>query len=84
MSMDIIFAIIITAITCSFLLFMFLTWLIGGVIESRKTHRPTSCCLGYHKPIGKIGFDGCSATCTCKKCGDKLLQDSQGNWFSAE
>ena len=33
---------------------------------------------------GKIGFDGCSFTSTCSKCGKKVLQDSQGNWFSIE
>ena len=28
-----------------------------------------------------VGFDGCSLTATCSKCGKKVLQDSQGNWF---
>jgi len=37
--------------------------------------------LGWHSPDLKIGFDGCSFTSTCKHCGKKILQDSQGNWF---
>ena len=38
--------------------------------------------LDWHKPSDKIGFDGCSFTSVCKRCGRELLQDSQGNWFS--
>lgn len=37
--------------------------------------------LGWHKHINEIGFDECSRTSTCKRCGKSLLQDSQGNWF---
>ena len=39
--------------------------------------------LGWHKPKrGAIGFDGCSLTATCLYCGNTILQDSQGNWFT--
>lgn len=37
--------------------------------------------LGYHSPIEKIGFNGCSMTSTCEYCGKEILKDSQGNWF---
>lgn len=38
--------------------------------------------LGWHNGKGSaIGFDGCSATSSCSKCGKSVLQDSQGNWF---
>lgn len=37
--------------------------------------------LGWGYPDASIGFDGCSATSTCVRCGKRLLQDSQGNWF---
>ena len=41
------------------------------------------CRIGWHSPSNDIrGFDGCSAVSICKRCGDKILQDSQGNWFS--
>ena len=36
--------------------------------------------LGWHD-CDETGFDGASATGTCKYCGKKCLQDSQGNWF---
>lgn len=26
-------------------------------------------------------FDGCSMHAVCGKCGKKVMQDSQGNWF---
>ena len=56
-------------------------WLVMGIVEHKKTKKPYRCCLGYHKPSDEVGFDGCSSTATCKRCGCKLLQDSQGNWF---
>jgi len=36
--------------------------------------------LGWHD-CDATGFDGASFTGTCKYCGKKCLQDSQGNWF---
>ena len=29
------------------------------------------------------GFDGCSNTGTCIRCGKKVLQDNNGDWFIA-
>lgn len=37
--------------------------------------------LGWHKPIDKVVFDGCSYASKCKYCGKPIMQDSQGNWF---
>lgn len=37
--------------------------------------------LGWHlEPIAQ-GFDGCSFTGKCPRCGEKVMEDSQGNWF---
>ena len=36
--------------------------------------------FGWHR-CDPTGFDGASMTGTCKYCGKKCLQDSQGNWF---
>ena len=80
----IIFGIIIGAVTISFVILMFLLFLISGLIKHKKTKKPFACCLGYHRPIGKPDFDGCSLICHCEKCGNKLLQDSQGNWFDVD
>ena len=37
--------------------------------------------LGWHNPVGRVGFDGCSFTSRCRYCGKHILMDSQGNWF---
>lgn len=79
-----ILGIIIGTVTIGFVILMFLLFLIGGLIKHKKTRKPFTCCLGYHRPIGRIDFDGCSLICSCKKCGSKLLQDSQGNWFDVD
>lgn len=36
---------------------------------------------GEHKAPTETGFDGCSATGKCSRCGTGVLQDSQGGWF---
>lgn len=73
---------IIAGVCCSIFLIFVSIALIAAFVEHKKTKKPFSCCLEYHRPTGKVGFDGCSLSCVCKKCGDELLQDSQGNWFS--
>lgn len=40
--------------------------------------------LGWHKAPLIQGFDGCSSTGICPRCGVYVLQDSQGNWFKAK
>lgn len=40
--------------------------------------------LGWHEPDPKEKeheFDGCNTHATCRFCGKKIMQDSQGNWF---
>ncbi len=39
--------------------------------------------MGWHDGDGQSdrGFDGCSVHSVCIKCGKKVMQDSQGNWF---
>lgn len=36
--------------------------------------------MGWHVP----GDDECDGCAVCKYCGKKVLQDSQGNWFTFE
>lgn len=40
--------------------------------------------LGWHKPSKEIRTDGISIQSTCKYCGKKIEQDSQGNWFEID
>ena len=38
--------------------------------------------LGWHDGRGgSQGFDGCNMKAVCSRCGKKVIQDSQGNWF---
>lgn len=37
--------------------------------------------MGWHKQPIQTGFDGCSQTGVCPRCGKHVLQDGQGNWF---
>lgn len=37
--------------------------------------------LGWHLAPTTQGFDGCSSTGVCPRCGKSVLLDSQGNWF---
>ena len=37
----------------------------------------------HHRPVNKIGFDGCSFSGRCPRCGQKVLQDSSGAWFAS-
>lgn len=69
-----IFLLVVAIIIITFLFFAFLYLLFGfgknffdGV-------------LGWHKPSKEIRTDGISIQSTCKYCGKKIEQDSQGNW----
>lgn len=37
--------------------------------------------MSWHRAPAKVGFDGISLNGVCPRCGKKVLQDSQGNWF---
>lgn len=41
--------------------------------------------LDWHTPApnSAMRFDGVSLACRCERCNRRILQDSQGNWFSA-
>lgn len=38
--------------------------------------------LGWHKPDHTYSFDGVSDHSHCRFCGEEIMQDSQGNWFT--
>lgn len=40
--------------------------------------------LGWHSPDYTIGVwgDGCNFYAKCKHCGENIMIDSQGNWFT--
>lgn len=40
--------------------------------------------LGWHKPVDKVEQCGPSNISTCKYCGKRIMQDSQGNWFEVD
>lgn len=53
------------------------------VLTLRNRWLPVWFCqhMGWHLAPTTQGFDGCSVTGVCPRCGKKVLQDSQGNWF---
>ena len=38
--------------------------------------------FGWHLAPIKQGFDGCSLNGKCSRCNKKVMQDSNGDWFS--
>lgn len=63
----------------------FVTW-VGGIIwlvHPFKLGTPFfHGILGWHRPNGELTFDGLSEHSHCKICGEEIMQDSQGNWFT--
>ena len=53
------------------------------ILVSCNKYLPKWFCvrLGWHLAPKEQGFDGCSSTGACPRCGKHVLQDSQGNWF---
>lgn len=53
------------------------------VLVLSNKHLPVWFCnnMGWHLEPKEQGFDGCSFTGKCPRCGKSVLQDSQGNWF---
>ena len=37
--------------------------------------------MGWHFVECIAGFDGCSMTAHCARCGKAVLRDGQGDWF---
>lgn len=64
-----------------------LTILLGlSIIDLLTGNRFVWFCdkMGWHKaPKTLGGFDGCSLHGRCPRCHKRVLQDSQGNWFTA-
>ena len=42
--------------------------------------------LRWHTPDPnlELDFDGCSMSATCRHCKKRIMQDSQGNWFTGD
>ena len=53
---------------------LYLKWGIGKWLFHDK--------MRWHKPHETLSFDGCSFCSVCKYCKKKIMQDSQGNWFT--
>lgn len=66
-------AFVLTSIVVALLALMLLDF----VFQWRWTCRV----FGWHNGKGERWFDGCSVHSTCTKCGQEVMQDSQGNWF---
>lgn len=73
-----IFLIVVAGVIVAFLVFALL-YLLFGV---GKTF--FDVVLGWHKPSKEYKTDGISIQSTCKYCGKKIEQDSQGNWFEID
>lgn len=73
-----IFLFVVGGVISSFLVFALL-YLLFGV--GKKFFDGV---LGWHKPSKEYKTDGISIQSTCKYCGKKIEQDSQGNWFEID
>ena len=63
------------------ILFILLSFLL--LLVFLNSHLPKWFCdkMGWHLPPIAQGFDGCSYYGECPRCKERVLQDSQGNWF---
>lgn len=64
---------------------LFLLGLPFALMQYDKIFNKHKACdwFGWHNGCGsEVKFDGCSFSGTCSKCGKKVLEDSQGNWFT--
>lgn len=62
------------------LLIFFLVMVISALLNK---YLPKWACtkFGWHVAPNIKGFDGCSINGECSRCGKRVMQDSQGNWF---
>lgn len=62
---------------------LFILILIGWLLALNNKRLPVWFCkhMGWHLRPKQVGFDGCSLTGICPRCGEHVMQDSQGNWF---
>jgi len=70
-----------TVVTACLFVFLAVTYGVGAVVCYFLPFAWTCDWAGTHRPQSQQGFDGCSFTSKCKKCGNEILQDGQGNWF---
>ena len=47
----------------------------------KKTHYSCNIFSWHNGKGSSHSYDGCSFHSTCSKCGEKVMQDGQGNWF---
>lgn len=60
---------------------MYLIFMGIGLFNKRFNNKWFCEKMGWHLQPLSVGFDGCSLTGNCPRCGKEVLQDSQGNWF---
>jgi len=77
MDAELAFAIVIGIISLS----AFVVVVVMSILNRFSSNRWFCDKVGWHLTPDGIGFDGCSFTGICPRCGEKVLQDSQGNWF---
>lgn len=68
-------------IFCSIIIIFIITLFTLLIIDKFSKSKWFCEKMGWHKAPKIIGNDGCSSTGMCPRCGQKVLQDSQGNWF---
>ena len=56
-------------------------YMLGAIICMYLPYAWTCDWAGTHLPEGKSSFDGCSQHSKCRKCGQDIMLDGQGNWF---
>lgn len=64
---------------------LFILWLLQLIWSIRPYKALNWLChdlMGWHKPNGSYDFDGLSEHSYCRFCGQEIMQDSQGNWFT--
>lgn len=73
---------VLTALILIFSGCLFGLWIFDSLIGDRFVWFCDK--MGWHKaPKTLGGFDGCSLHGRCPRCHKRVLQDSQGNWFTA-
>lgn len=72
-----------TTAVCIFVLIMFFGLFGLSLLNLFNKYLPKWFCdnMGWHLEPPHKKFDGCSSYGICPRCGKKVLQDSQGNWF---
>ncbi len=67
-------------IACASLIVM-VFYMVGAILGHYLPYMWTCDWAGTHFPTDETSFDGCSSHSKCRKCGEKIMLDGQGNWF---